>query len=70
MARPRTTNPGNAALRARARSAVPMQGNCQGCGVRKATVRHHRHGNLTDNSDIQLLCRACHVRLDPKIRPR
>ena len=39
--------------------------------MKKAAIRHHRDGKLKNNapSNIELLCRACHVRRDLKIKP-
>jgi hypothetical protein len=58
--------------RYQARKLYSLEGKrCQGGCGKPAAIRHHKNGNPHDNGarNIQLLCRACHVRLDPKIIP-
>jgi hypothetical protein len=54
--------------RARARFRFAL-GNCELCD-RKATDRHHKDSDTgnNDRSNIQILCRSCHMRVDGRTK--
>lgn len=70
MGRPKSSNPSRQAWHRRTQKAFPIEGKRCVCG-RPAQIRHHKNGKVDDLSpkNIQLLCRRCHVRLDPRIKP-
>lgn len=55
--------------RARARRRYKSIGDCENCGLVKATERHHKDANPLNNerSNIQKLCRRCHMTIDGRI---
>lgn len=53
--------------RIRARKMYPSPlGDCENCGARRATERHHLDGDTFNNarSNILFVCRPCHGRID------
>lgn len=54
--------------RGRARRLIKTLGPCADCGAGR-TERHHRDGNPYNNdlSNIQILCRRCHMRADGRL---
>jgi len=53
---------------ARARRNYSIRQPCEACGNPKGE-RHHKDGDVLNNesSNIQWLCRACHMRIDDRI---
>lgn len=47
-----------------AKKLYPVLGNCETCGARPATSRHHIDGNPENNEreNLAFLCRSCHQR--------
>lgn len=64
----RTTN--RKAGRMRAKRAYPEIADCERCGGRPATDRHHVDGNTFNNlrSNVLFVCRRCHMELDGRLR--
>jgi hypothetical protein len=58
-------------LRYRARRWYPVLSDCQRCLVAKATQRHHKDGDIQNNTaeNIGFLCRACHIAIHDEERP-
>src|SRR5215831_6336561 len=63
------------AARGRARSRFSVPSNCQRCGIERTQFNlvrleiHHKDGNPTNNdpSNIEFLCRKCHMITDGRI---
>ena len=55
--------------RKRARARVELRPECEQCGQRKPTERHHLDGDTGNNdpSNIAILCRRCHMEIDGRL---
>jgi len=71
----RKSDPKPATGRARARSQFSLAPTCAKCGVKREKYnyvrleRHHKDGNPLNNdpSNIETLCRNCHMEVDGRI---
>lgn len=53
----------------RAQVRYPILGVCEQCGEKPAFDRHHKNGDVFDNtrSNLAFLCRRCHMSIDGRL---